>query len=169
MTEQQYIDYFESLATQMAAIRHTPDKKRFFVIQDDSMNEVNQRVRSGLTYPVLLLDQYYDELLTEADNYRSVIKGGFSILCEVDLKVPKAFRQARQQAREIALKIVKRIRYDCRTPGSALFGFRVVADTNYAGEPAPLVNNLATGWAYQFELTLPTSVKVEPADWDDLS
>ena len=47
MTETEYIDYFENLATQHKAIRHDPENNQaFFVVHDDNMSELELAVKN---------------------------------------------------------------------------------------------------------------------------
>ena len=166
MTEQQYIDYFEGLATRSRHIRHSLEEAHFFMATGDNYQEVEKAVRSRLNFPALVLDQYTDDILTAQDNCRSQIRGGFSVLCKVG-KGADAVRQAQAEARTLAQKIYFRLRSDARQrqePGLK----DIFLDPDLQGQPAPLIGGIAAGWAYEFELTAPLSVRVDPEDWYDL-
>lgn len=166
MTEQQYICYFEQLAAQARFMGHSELKPHFFMATGDNYQEVEKAVRSRLNFPALILDQYTDDILTSQDNCRSQIRGGFSVLCKIG-KGADAVRLAQAEARVLAQKIYFRLRHDVRT--RLLPELKdIFLDPDLQGQPALLIAGIAAGWAYEFELTAPMSVRVDPDDWYDL-
>ena len=168
MTEQEYIDYFEGLASRHTAILHTAEQPRFFVAHDNNYTEVDKKVRSGLRLPAVVLDQYYDDLDRSQDNFRLRIMGGLSILVKCRAQDPLDVRRARQVARQIALSFINRMYRDCRQPTGLLFGHRIVPTTRFEGEPTQTIAEIATGWGYPFEWQMPTTVALNSDDWTDL-
>ncbi|MBD2700151.1 hypothetical protein IC229_05860 [Spirosoma sp. BT702] len=165
MTEQQYIDYFEGLATRHKAILHNAEThKSFFVVHDDNLTEVETAVRNSLSLPALLLDQYFDEEDTEHDNNRLRVLGGLSIICKTEAGNTQSFREARQEARRIARRILNKVRKDCRY-GGALFDQNVMISFQAQGEPTPIIGGSATGWGYAFTLLKPMTVAIDGDDW----
>lgn len=167
MTEADYIRYFEQLAERHVHLRHTASQPHFFYNDDDTMSAVEQAVRSKLHLPCLVLDSYSDTLLTENDNFRTVVVGGFSVLCKTVAGDSVSRRQARQQARDIGLALVKRFRRDCLTPTGTLYLRKAKPDLDFEGNAVKLGES-AVGWAYEIRLTLPATVQVESDEWTDL-
>jgi len=168
MSEQEYIDYFEALAKSHKAIRHTPEKPRFFVANDNNYTEVEKKVRSGLNLPAIVIDQYYDDLDRSNDNYLAQVMGGITVLVKCKGADPVDVRRARAEARAIALSFINRMYYDCRFPKGTLYNKRIIPSTRFEGEPTPTIAEIATGWGYPFEWKMPTTVALSPDDWSDL-
>ena len=168
MTEQEYIDYFRTLATKHKAILHTPEKPRFFVAHDNNYTEVDMKVRSGLNLPAIVIDQYYDDLDRTNDNYLMQVMGGISVLVACKGADPVDVRRARAEARDIAKSFINRMYRDCRAMNGALYHKRIIPSTRFEGEPTPTIAEKATGWGYPFEWKMPTTVALSPDDWSDL-
>ncbi|QIP14750.1 hypothetical protein G8759_20075 [Spirosoma aureum] len=168
MSEQEYIDYFEYLARQHKALLHTDTEPRFYVLRDDNRADLEQAVRSKLLLPALVLDQYYDDLDRSSDNFRATILGGLSVLVKCKKQDPDDVRRARAEARQLALSFINRMYRDCRHPNGILASKRINPSMQFQGEPAPILAEIATGWGYPFEWSMPTSVAVSPDDWADL-
>lgn len=168
MTEPEYIDYFQTLAARNKRIHHTEQDPAFFVVKDDNYTEVQTAVRE-MNLPALLLDQYMDDLMTDNDNNRLQVKGGFSIMCPVEAGDPDSLRAARDQARSIALSVLKRVRRDILTVTGDLARFKILPSMTYSGQETPPLTNTSTGWSYAFDWIMPISVAVDPGDWSDLT
>ncbi|QIP16823.1 hypothetical protein G8759_31360 [Spirosoma aureum] len=168
MNELDYIAYFENLARQHKALRHSEQECHFFVVSDSSKAEIEQAIAKKLRLPALLLDQYLDDLETGHDNFRLRVMGGVTVLVKCQSGDAQDRRRARDEARTIALSLLNRMRRDVRTAGSALQQKGVVLDIEFKGEPAPFVLQSADGWGYGFEWLLPTSVKIDAEQWLDL-
>ncbi|GAB3956739.1 hypothetical protein GCM10028805_47550 [Spirosoma harenae] len=168
MTEPEYIAYFENLATRNVDIRHNPEnRKAFFVVDDDNRSELENAIRNELDLPALLLDQYYDDQDTEADNNRLKVLGGLSVVCRCDAKDTQSVRAARAEGRRIARSFLNKVRKDCRY-GGALYSQQVMISFSAQGEKTPIIGDgSATGWGYGFDLTMPDQVAVNPDDWLD--
>lgn len=166
MTEQEYIDYFEGLASKHRAIRHDPaGRKAFYVVHDDNLTELMQAIPE-MALPALLLDQYYDELDTENDNNRLRVLGGVSVICKVEPGNRQSVRDGRAEARRIVRSILNRVKKDCRY-GGALASKTVLLSNSFSGEPTGIMGGTATGWGYPFTLQMPTSTAVVADDWLD--
>lgn len=171
MSEQEYIDYFEYLASQHQAIQHAIDpilkRKAFYYVHEDNMAELETAIKNQLRLPALLLDQYFDESDTENDNNRLRIQGGLSVICKVEAGNLASIRAARQQARLIARSFIKRLRLDCRY-GGVLYEKNILVQSSTQGEPTPVIGGgAATGWGYGFTLLMPDREPSSPADWLD--
>lgn len=167
MTEQQYIAYFEGLALRSTLIRHSLKEPHFFMATNDNFQEVEKAVRNRLHFPALVLDQYVDDILTRQDNYRTQIKGGFSVLCKVTNSAD-GVRLAQADARVIAQKFFFRLRIDIQKRQDLNLK-DVYLDPDLQGQPAPLIGGIAAGWGYEFELIAPLNVSINPDDWFDLA
>ncbi|OIN59816.1 hypothetical protein [Arsenicibacter rosenii] len=163
MTEEQYISYFEGLAAAHTAIQHSEACPRFWVADNDEYTEVVQAVRTKLNLPCLLLDQYVDDVDDSQDNFRVNVSGGFSVLVRFEQGNSRAQRDARHQARMIALQILRRFRADCRKQA---FGKGVLLSPPFTGESTPVLGGIAVGWSYGFTLSAPLSVAPDDC-WDD--
>lgn len=167
MSEPEYIAYFEFIARKHRAIAHSDTQTSFFVVKDDNLAEVQQAVRDTLHLPALLLDQYIDDVLTDNDNYRLLVKGGFSVLETFESGNQVDMRQARAEARRIAGTIINRIRRDCLAATGPLASFRILPGSTYSGDDTPIVSNTSVGWSYNFMWTMPRAVALNPDDWLD--
>jgi hypothetical protein len=168
MTEEEYIAYFEDLASKNVHIQHSSQQPRVYITHGNSRTEIDQAVRSGLKLPCVVLDQYYDDFDRTHDNFRLRIMGGLTVLTKCRVSDPKDVRRAQNEARKIAISFINRMYKDCRHPSGELFDRRIIPSTVFQGEPAPPVGGEATGWGYPFEWEMPTSVAVNPDDWTDL-
>lgn len=166
MTEADYIRYFEGLAERHRQLRHSPGGQRFFYDDDDSQEALNLAFRSRLHLPCLVLDSYGDELLTENDNFRLVVTGGFSVLCKAGAGDLASRNAARQEARLIAQSILKRLRRDCLKPTGSLFFRKIRPDLDFEGSRVEF-SKTAVGWAYNLRLMMPTTIAATTDDWDD--
>lgn len=168
MTEPEYNAYFEDLAAKSVAIAHSAEHPAFYVVRDNNLAELENAIRSRLNLPAFLLDQYFDDVDTENDNYRLTVHGGLSVVCRVEVGNSLSIRTARHQARTIALQFLKRLRMETRTPGSDLYGRRIQLSTHHTGEMSDIIaGGIATGWGYSFTMTMPHAVAVEASDWQD--
>ncbi|GAB3550515.1 hypothetical protein [Spirosoma fluminis] len=168
MSEQEYIDYFRNLATKHTAIQHSETNNRFYVASDNNRTSLDQAVRKKLKLPAVVIDQYLDDLDRTSDNYRLKIYGGVSVLVTCNGKDPDDVRRAQAEARIIALSFVNRMYRDCRHPQGLLVNKRIIPSTEFEGEPAQTIAEIAAGWGYPFEWTMPTTVAVSADDWLDL-
>lgn len=167
MNELDYIAYFENLARQHTAIQHSDDACHFLVISEYSKAELEDALSKKLRLPALLLDQYMDDLDTTHDNNLDRIEGGFTLLVKCQKGNLIDQRRARDEARQIARSIIKRIKKDL-LPGGTLAAKCVRIDGEFKGDPAPFAPASSDGWGYGFSWILPTMVNVDPADWADL-
>lgn len=168
MSETEYVEYFEELARQHVAIRHTASAPRFYVAQDNNKTVIDKQMRNA-KFPLVLLDQYYDDIDRTNDNYRLNVMGGLSVVVKCKAEEPADVRRARTEARSIALQFINRMFFDCRDSTGLLFSKRITPSTQFEGEPTPIFGGTAAGWGYPFEWKLPTTVAVDRSVWGDLA
>ena len=166
MTEQDYITYFETLATNHAALQHTPEAPHFQYVRDATYTDLPGLMRTKIRPPLLLLYEYDDTVLSENDNCRCQIAGGFSVLCPAERGHAADIIAATDIARQIALDIIARMRLDIKGPTGSLWLRKAIFTPNFEGEPVQIGS--AAGRTYSFVLTAPVSLNVDTARWHDL-
>lgn len=166
MTENFYIDYFEGLATRLKAIAHNETShKAFFVIESvDDMREVQESLRRNMVTPALLLEEFEDDLSdNNADNNREVIRGAIAVIVRVSAKDVVSIRDARNQARAIARKLVFKMKRDSINGYLAENGITAKLESKGFGV-GPVADN-CFGWRYDFTWSSSLNTADDSADW----
>lgn len=171
-----YETYFESLATRLSDIGHTPEAPRFWLNSNiDGLSEIESAVRTKLKLPALLLDNLEFAIPVGDLNVRERATGAFSVLCSYKQGDSKSFLSARNQARLICNKILYYMIRDANPNEQSIpnpdsiyrRGIRFYQDVE--GDFTRSVNEVATGFFYEFQWEIPVDLTYGMTDFATLS
>jgi len=154
-TEELYIDYFEDLAGRVPEINHSPAQPKFWInFEEGSIEELEAALRSKLQFPCLVIDEQMLES-NGGSGQKITLQGGFAVLGKYPHKNPEALRALRLSTMRIARKVIAQMKRDT----TAAFGQsdilnKVVQIGKIKQRPTPVILNVATGWAVEFEWIL---------------
>lgn len=156
-TTEFYTDYFEDIATRLVDIGHAKSSPRFWMnMESNSHKELEQALRNKLEFPCLVLD----EALIVSDGGagpKITIKGGFAVLERY--QNGSAIRELRSRTTNIVQKIVAKMKRDANfafSENAPLAPFVQIGTISQY--PTPIILNIATGWAVEFEWIMPENI-----------
>jgi hypothetical protein len=175
MTEQEYKNYFQNLATQHKEILHGKDKKKSFFYVDNPFDwdEVDEAINNKLQPPFMLLDTPEGVLDDNGtNNYVDTINGSFSIIGKA--KTQEEVALLREKCKRIGIDILARVRTDGKKTGGKggivpgkLVNFNI-ADIPYTPLAPPSLPQHFHGWLFTFQFACPFSYTVDSSIWADL-
>jgi len=171
MNEDQFIEYFENLATQSRDINHDQEKKKsFFYIEDAfTLDEFDEALRNAAQTPVMILvadDGSFTD--NNSANYTQEVEGEILILARIQPK--KNIRQIRAMCLPIVLSLLARMKLDSSKnkilpdPKKKVF-FRI-EDIPYR-KIGPM-NLEWYGYAFNFKFICPFGFSVTSGSWRDI-
>jgi len=157
----QLVSYFEGIARNHVAIRHSETEKHFYRFEID---EVLAGLKN-INYPALILEAYALEFSdNKSDNPMKHRKGAFTLLGHVDDKGDyDGIHLLWDELETIADDILARIRADKRNPA-----IRIVKDFNIEEVEGSIIANRVGndyGLRFEFTLTSPAPLDVDPTRW----
>jgi hypothetical protein len=172
MTEQFLEDYFKGLATALKAIGHTDDAPAFYRMKDPmDLDEFDNAVKN-MAKGVCLLLEIGDGSLGSWDAQSDLPRIGLHILIKTTEKFSD-INAARDQAKAILLKMVSRIRIDCKgeferedNADGPLRTQRVVFDSNVKLSNMTAIDGNWYGKSAYFNWSVPVDLVYNPLDWN---
>lgn len=167
MSEQDYINYFETLCLQSKDINHLNEgRKSFFYVDDPyDMDELDNALRNSLQYPAFILEVPTGMFDAHATNYTDTPNCSFSIITKA--KTLYEARVARNTCKEIGLKFLARMSEDSRYNQiipNRIIHFRI-EDINYESI-GPMAADLY-GYMFNFKFVCPLYFNVDAGIWRD--
>ncbi|RVU01079.1 hypothetical protein EOD41_10720 [Mucilaginibacter limnophilus] len=172
MSEQFLDEYFENIAAKLKEIQHTENEPAFYRITDPyNLDEFDDAVKS-MGKPVCLLLEIGDGEIGEWDSQKDMPRIGLHVLAKCDGS-RAGIRQARDQAKEILLKIVSRMRRDAQDhwddQGAHIIGAlkaaKVVFSTAIKFTNMTAVDGNWYGKSFWFEFKAPVNLVYNEGDW----
>lgn len=162
-----YKDYFANIARTLKDIAHSDIDKRFYYLDNtESPEPIVSALKNEISSPALVLDQFTDHISSlQSDNYQQFLTGGFAILVLSNPGNLSSTREAKNTARNIALKILARMRQDAfEGPLSEEYVFQ---ELEFSGEDIGPIGGRYYGWHYEFKWRSPVDLCLNPEDWQD--
>ena len=155
-------NYFQRLASQNIDIAHTSTKKHFYRLD---LDEVLNKLPSGIHFPAMILEGYgisftdkFSDNVMKNNQCAFYILKGIKDINNIDEKV-----QAFDDAEQIALEILRRLKHDKRN-----FYFLSNFDFNEAeGIMVENTINYAVGWRFVFPLSTSFDADLTTNKWAD--
>jgi hypothetical protein len=171
MTELFLEQYFSNIATALKDISHTVDLPAFHRMKDSSdLDEFDNAVRN-MQKDVCLLLEIGGGSIGEYDTQNDMPHIGLHILCKsTDLFAE--VNAARDRAKTILLKIVSRMRLDCKglhermdNADGPLRAKNVTFDTRIKFSNMTAIDGNWYGKSFYFDFRVPLNLVYEPNDW----
>lgn len=154
MDHKAYNKYFEEIARKHKAFRHTDERPRFFPWNEDTIIAKMSTIKWPIISAVALSGQLHDNHAESLSCFRS---GGFAVLFYEERFAESYLvrQQAYQEAWEIGLSIIAKIREDERQ-GCSLVGLDL-SQVSFSPTIRPRLNG-AVG--YEFKMPLKTGINL---------
>ncbi|HVW97495.1 MAG TPA: hypothetical protein VHA56_16095 [Mucilaginibacter sp.] len=172
MTEQQLEEYFTGIATDLKDIGHTPDAPAFYRIKDAmDLDEFDDAVRN-MTAGVCLLLETGESNIGSYDSQTDRLRIGLHVLKHTTEDFDD-INAARDFAKAALLKIVSRIRLDCkgkfeRTNGQdgPLRQLATVFSTDGKLSNMTAIDGNWYGKSMYFDFAVPLDITYNTEDWN---
>ena len=172
MTEQFLEDYFKNIATALKAIGHTEETPAFYRMADAmDLDEFDNAVRN-MTKSACLLLELGEGSLGSWDSQSDLPRIGLHVLIKTTEKFSD-INTARDQAKAILLKIMSRMRLDCKgkfertdnADGPLRVQF-ISFDSNVKLSNMTAIDGNWYGKSLYFSFSVPVDLVYNPLDWN---
>lgn len=171
MTEQQYIDYFTSLAIQSKEINHTENGMVSFayIEQAFDLDAFDEKLRSATSSRFFLLISEEGSFSDNGSlNYTQAVDGEFLVVERTGNA--RTISQARNNSLLIGQNFLSRMRIDSSKRGQIVPGAAVhfrIDNVDY--EKVGPLDDQWYGYLFRFRFTCPFGFTVDDATWRDIS
>lgn len=162
MNYSSYKNWFESLASRLVSIAHTPENPRFLFYIDSALPDSRKIGKNIFASPCLLLFPFTSE--GDGNNGRSVqekIRGSFSIVQSHSPNNPNDLVLLVDELKPIALKVVAALNAEARKNNGFTTFF---TGAEWEGEVHKIAADLI-GYTVTFELVNQISLSINPDDY----
>lgn len=168
ITEEQYIEYYKTLAMLHKGIGHVPGKKDafFFIPMQYDLSAIDTAIRNSKSVPLLALDAQrgnFDD--NSSDSFVQIIEGQFTVIDKAEVGNQATIQQAQNKCLTIGLQLIAKMKQDARKRKlmHEIVQFSV-KDVQY--DPVGPMQQNHYGYTFLFKLTCPLGLRVEPELWD---
>lgn len=168
LTNQQYVDYFEHLATQMTDIGHSTSEKHFVKA---GMEELLEGNKGPQHYPALILETYeVNWINNQSDNLLKRRLAAFQVLDLINRRSDDYDKEEKvlTDMEKICDNILARMRYDQRQQHHLMYTFRIQEDIVYQKVGGDWYLDGALGWRVEIPLVNPQGLAIDKTKWGDL-